>query len=96
MLSLKQKRSVADIYKPINELSTRDHARGHHMKPVFISFCSNVSLTDYRMTYISTEQVSEKYKIEHSVTIDKNRTNDIQGPEEEDKQQLQSTTNTVF
>jgi hypothetical protein len=53
------------------------------------------SLTDYRMTYTSTEQVLEKYKIEHSVTTDKNRTNDIQGPEEEDKQQ-QSTTNTVF
>ena len=43
-----------------------------------------VSLIDYHMTYTSTEQVSEKYKIEHSVTTDKNRTNDIQGPEEED------------
>jgi hypothetical protein len=55
-----------------------------------------VSLTDYHMAYTSTEQVSEKYKIEHSVTIDKNRINDIQRSEEEDKQQLQSTTNTVF
>jgi hypothetical protein len=70
------------------------------------------SLTDYHMTYTSTEQVSEKYKIEHSVTIkpelekhkvdtdvttDKNRTNDIQRSEEEDKQQQSTaTTNTVF
>jgi hypothetical protein len=38
----------------------------------------------------------EKYKIEDSVTTDKNRINDIQRSEEEDKQQLQSTTNTVF
>ena len=54
-----------------------------------------VSLTDYHVTYTSTEQVSEKYKIERSVTTDKNRTNDIQGSEEENKQQFQST-NTVF
>ena len=46
-----------------------------------------VSLTDYHMTYTSTEQVSEKYKIEDSVTTDKNRTNDIQGSEEEDNKQ---------
>ena len=36
-----------------------------------------VSLTDYRMTYTSTEHVLEKYKIEHSVTTDKNLTDDI-------------------
>jgi hypothetical protein len=42
--------------------------------------------------------VSKKYIIDDIVTIDKNRTNDIQRPEEEDKQ-LQSTaatTNTVL
>jgi hypothetical protein len=43
-----------------------------------------MSLTDYHMTYTSTEQVSEKYKIGDSVTIDKNRTNDLQRSEEED------------
>ena len=47
------------------------------------------------MTYTYIEPVSEKYKIDYSVTINENRTNDIQRPEEEDKQ-LQSTTNTVF
>jgi hypothetical protein len=46
------------------------------------------------MTYTSTEQVSEKYKIEHSVTTDKNRTNDIQRSEEEDKQP--TTANAVI
>jgi hypothetical protein len=54
-----------------------------------------VSLTDYHVTYTSKEQVSEKYKIEHSVTIDKNRTNDIQRSEEEDNKQQSTTTNTV-
>jgi hypothetical protein len=53
-----------------------------------------VSLTDYHMAYTSTEQVLEKYKIEHSVTIDKNRTNDIQRSQEEDKQP--TTANTIF
>jgi hypothetical protein len=39
----------------------------------------------------------EKYKVDDVVTIDKNHTNDIQGPEEEDKQQQSTaTTNTVF
>jgi hypothetical protein len=55
-----------------------------------------VSLTDYHMAYTSTEQVSEKYKIEHSVTIDKNRTNDIQRSQEEDKKQPPATANAVF
>jgi hypothetical protein len=48
----------------------------------------------------SIEPVSEKYKIHDSVTTDKNRTNDIQGSEEEDNKQQQhqstSTANTVF
>ena len=39
----------------------------------------------------------EKYKVDDVVTIDKNHTNDIQEPEEEDKQfQSTATTNTVF
>jgi hypothetical protein len=39
----------------------------------------------------------EKYKVDDVVTIDKNHTNDIQGPEEGDKQfQSTATTNTVF
>ena len=39
----------------------------------------------------------EKYKVDDVVTIDKNHTNDIQGFEEEDKQQQSTatTTNTV-
>jgi hypothetical protein len=38
----------------------------------------------------------EKHKVDDTVTVDKNHTNDIQRSEEEDKQQLQSTTtNTV-
>jgi hypothetical protein len=41
--------------------------------------------------------VSKKYIIDDVVTIDKNRTNDIQRPEEEDKQlQSTATTNTVL
>jgi hypothetical protein len=46
----------------------------------------------------SIEPVLEKYKIDDSVTIDKNRTHDIQRSEEEDNKQLQqtATTNTVF
>ena len=49
------------------------------MKPGIDNFIlfKCVSLIDYHMTYTSTEQVSEKYKIEHSVTTDKNRTDDI-------------------
>jgi len=39
----------------------------------------------------------EKHKVDDTVTVDKNHTNDIQGPEEEDKQQLpSSTTNTLI
>jgi hypothetical protein len=38
----------------------------------------------------------EKHKVDDSVTVNKKHSNDIQGPEEEDKQQLKSTTNTVF
>jgi hypothetical protein len=40
----------------------------------------------------------EKHKVDDAVTVDKKRdnNNDIQGPEEEDKQQWQSITNTVF
>ena len=50
---------------------------------------------------ISTEPKleKEKHKVDDDVTVDKKRdnNNDIQGPEEEDKQQVfQSTTNTVF
>ena len=44
---------------------------------------------------IEPELEKEKYKVDDAVTIDKNRTNDIQRSEEEDKQQ-QSATNTVF
>jgi hypothetical protein len=39
------------------------------------------------MTYTYIERVSEKYKIGDSVTINENRTNDIQRSEEEDKKQ---------
>jgi hypothetical protein len=35
---MKQKRLVADIYKPINELSTREHVMRHHMKPGIDNF----------------------------------------------------------
>jgi hypothetical protein len=50
---------------------------------------------------ISTEPKleKEKHKVDDDVTVDKKRdnNNDIQGSEEEDKQQVfQSTTNTVF
>jgi hypothetical protein len=40
----------------------------------------------------------EKHKVDDTVTVDKNHTNDIQRPEEENRQQLQSTatTNAVF
>ena len=38
----------------------------------------------------------EKYKVDDVVTVDKKHSNDIQRSEEEDKQQWQSTTNTVF
>jgi hypothetical protein len=39
----------------------------------------------------------EKHKVDDTVTADKNHTNDIQGPEEEDKQQKSTAaTNTVF
>jgi len=40
----------------------------------------------------------EKYKVDDVVTVDKEHSNDIQGSEEEDRQQFQSTatTNTVF
>ena len=40
----------------------------------------------------------EKHKVDDTVTVDKNHTNDIQGPEKEDNKQQQSTatTNTVF
>jgi hypothetical protein len=38
----------------------------------------------------------EKHKVDDTVTVDKNHTNDIQGSEEEDSKQLQPTTNTVF
>jgi hypothetical protein len=51
------------------------------------------------MTYTYIEPVSEKYKIDYSVTINENRTNDIQrSEEEEDNKQRQptATTNTVF
>jgi hypothetical protein len=50
------------------------------------------------MTYTYIEPVSEKYKIDYSVTINENRTNDIQRSEEEDNKQRQptATTNTVF
>ena len=45
----------------------------------------------------SIKPVSKKYIIDDIVTIDKNRTNDIQRPEEEDKQlQSTATTNTVI
>ena len=36
----------------------------------------------------------EKHKVDDSVTVNKKHSNDIQGSEEEDKQQ--STTNTIF
>ena len=48
------------------------------------------------MTYTYIEPVSEKYKIDDSVTINENRTNDIQRSEEEDNKQQSTTTNTVF
>jgi hypothetical protein len=38
----------------------------------------------------------EKHKVDDDVTVDKKHTNDIQGPEEEDKQQSTATTNTVL
>jgi len=41
----------------------------------------------------------EKHKVDDVVTVDKKHSdnkNDIQGSEEEDSKQLQSTTNTVF
>ena len=40
----------------------------------------------------------EKHKVDDAVTVDKKHSNDIQGAEEEDKWQQQSTatTNTVF
>jgi hypothetical protein len=40
----------------------------------------------------------EKHKADESVTIDKKHNNDVQGSEEENNKQLQSTatTNTVF
>jgi hypothetical protein len=39
----------------------------------------------------------EKHKVDDTVTVDKNHTNDIQGPEKEDKQQQSTaTTNTVL
>ena len=42
-------------------------------------------------------QKSEKHKVDDAVTVDKKHSNnDIQGSEEEDKQQWQSTTNTVL
>ena len=38
----------------------------------------------------------EKRKVDDAVTVDRKHNNDIQRSEEEDKQQLQSTTNTIF
>jgi hypothetical protein len=39
----------------------------------------------------------EKHKVDDTVTVDKNHTNDIQGSEKEDKQlQSTATTNTVL
>jgi hypothetical protein len=48
------------------------------------------------MTFVSEtssaiEAELEKYKVDDSVTIDKNRANDIQRSEEEDNKQQQST-----
>jgi hypothetical protein len=38
-----------------------------------------------------------KHKVDDAVTVDKKHSNDIQGPEEEDKQfQSTATTNTVL
>jgi hypothetical protein len=49
------------------------------------------------MTYTYIEPVSEKYKIDGSVTINENRTNDIQRSEEDNRQQQSTaTTNTIF
>jgi len=46
---------------------------------------------------IEPELEKEKYKVDADVTIDKNRTNDIQRSEKEDnKQQSTATTNTVL
>ena len=43
----------------------------------------------------SIEPELEKHKVDDAVTVNKKHSNDIQGSEEEDKQQ-QPTTNTVF
>jgi hypothetical protein len=46
---------------------------------------------------IEPELEKEKYKVDDVVTVDKKHSNnDIQGSEEESKQQCKSTTNTVF
>ena len=42
----------------------------------------------------SIEPELEKHKVDDAVTVNKKHSNDIQGSEEEDKQQ--PTTNTVF
>ena len=44
---------------------------------------------------LSIKPKLEKHKVDDTVTVDKNHSNDIQRSEEEDKQ-LQSTTNAVF
>jgi hypothetical protein len=70
-----------------------------------INYCTNATVVYDAIKFVSDKSLSiepelEKHKVDDDVTVDKKRdnNNDIQGPEEEDDNQLQSTatTNTVL
>jgi hypothetical protein len=52
-------------------------------------------LDKHAYDYMPLEK-EEKHKVDDAVTVDKKHSNDIQGPEEEDNKQQQSTTNSIF